>query len=171
MVDLAHETGCDAFSFSPFMVAWGALESFALGPDEVRSVQIALRRVKGRLRSLSLSGNVDEILLRYDLGSDSWTKLPCYIGWIHARIRVDGTVQPCGRCDVDLDLGNVNEHPFPEIWNGPALRAFRRRTVTCEGVASLLDRCECGHCCFVRDNMRVHRVFRWLSPLGRLLQS
>jgi MoaA/NifB/PqqE/SkfB family radical SAM enzyme len=171
MVDLAHDTGCDALSFSPFMAAWGALASFELSPDQVQSAQAGLRGVKDRLDPLGLSGNVDEILLRYGLGREAWRKLPCYIGWIHARIRVDGRVQPCGRCDAGMVLGNVKERPFPEVWNGPALRAFRRKTLTSAGVASLFDHCECGYCCFVRDNMRVHRLFRWFAPLARRLRG
>jgi MoaA/NifB/PqqE/SkfB family radical SAM enzyme len=45
----------------------------------------------------------------------------CFSRWLRADVFPDGTVSPC----LGLDVGNVREKPFSEIWNGPAFRRFR----------------------------------------------
>ena len=163
LVDLALRTGCTGLSFAPFRsFGVGALASFMLSAGEEQLVQLSLLQARRRLNSLSMSHNIDEVLMRYELGSAVWQKLPCYIAWIHARIRVDGTVQPCGSCNVAF--GNLYENTLHQVWNGSAIRAFRRQTLTCKGLASISEPCGCHFCCYVGDNMRVHRFFRWLSP-------
>jgi MoaA/NifB/PqqE/SkfB family radical SAM enzyme len=166
LVDLALRTGCNGLSFAPFRsFGIGALAPFDLSTDEERLVQLSLFRARRRLKSFPMGHNIDEILLRYKLGSAVWQKLPCYIAWIHARIRVDGAVQPCGSCSVAF--GNLYENTLHEVWNGSAIRAFRRRTLTCKGLASISEHCGCNFCCYVGDNMRVHRLFKWFAPLAR----
>ena len=71
-------------------------------------------------------------------------KTPRYIGWLHAYLKVDGTVLPCGDCD--LVMGNLNDHSLQEIWNGPAFRAFRRQTLTRAGLRALDRQCDCAFC-------------------------
>jgi MoaA/NifB/PqqE/SkfB family radical SAM enzyme len=123
LVDLALRTGCNGLSFAPFRsFGVGALAPFDLSTDEERLVQLSLFRARRRLKSFPMGHNIDEILLRYKLGSAVWQKLPCYIAWIHARIRVDGAVQPCGSCSVAF--GNLYENTLHQVWNGSAIRAF-----------------------------------------------
>jgi len=167
MVELAYGSGCNGLLFAPLGTVLGELSSIALGPEEEGQVRRSLSKARQKLDSLGLQHNIDQVLLRYELGRDVWRKLPCYMAWLHARIRVDGSVQPCGRCDPTVDFGNLNEQSFPEIWNSPAIRAFRRRAMTKDGLASIGERCDCNYCCFVGDNLRVHRIFRWLSPFVR----
>jgi MoaA/NifB/PqqE/SkfB family radical SAM enzyme len=45
----------------------------------------------------------------------------CFSRWLRADVFPDGTVSPC----LGLDVGNVREKPFSEIWNGPTFRRFR----------------------------------------------
>ncbi len=45
----------------------------------------------------------------------------CFSRWLRTDVLPDGTVSPC----LGLDVGNVRERPFSEIWNGPAFRRFR----------------------------------------------
>jgi hypothetical protein len=52
--------------------------------------------MKKRLNSLSMEHNIGETLLRYRIGEAVWNKLPCYVGWLHARIKVDGMVLLAG---------------------------------------------------------------------------
>jgi MoaA/NifB/PqqE/SkfB family radical SAM enzyme len=162
MVDLAHTTGCDTLSFSPLKTWRGQLASFALSPDEEKLLEPALSRMKRRLSSLSIKHNIDHTLLRYRIGEAVWQELPCYIAWLHARIKVDGTVLPCEPCG--LPMGRLEENTFQEIWNGPAYRNFRRQALTREGLGRLGEHCDCGFCCHVEDNLRVDRIFRWVSP-------
>jgi len=162
MADLAYETGCNASSFSPFLSHRGRLDPYALSAEEEKSLCLSLVKMKKRLNSFSMEHNIDETLLRYRIGEAVWNKLPCYVGWLHARIKVDGTVLPCG--PWNQPLGHLKENRFQEIWNGLPYRAFRQHTVTREGLASLAKVCDCGFCCLAKDNDRVHRFFRFFSP-------
>jgi len=162
-IDLAYSNGCDSLSFSPFKTRRQALDSFALTPDEEERLIFTLKQMKGRLDSLAMGNNIDQTLLRYKIGEAVWEKLPCYIAWLQARVKVDGSVLPCNPCD--LVMGNVREAGLKAIWNAAGFRNFRRQTMTREGLRRMAEHCDCGFCCHVEDNVRVHRFFRWFSPL------
>jgi MoaA/NifB/PqqE/SkfB family radical SAM enzyme len=162
MVDLASSTRCNALSFSPFYTSRGKLAPYALSPVEFKSLYYSLIHVKKRLNSSPINHHIDEVLLRYRIGEAVWDQYPCYIGWFHSRIKVDGTVLPCSRCD--LPLGHLKENSFQEIWNGLPYRNFRRRLITKSAVNSIHQDCDCGFCCFVGNNIRIHRKFKWVSP-------
>lgn len=164
MVDLALITGCDTISFSPFLSTQGTLSSYSLSLDQERSLCLSLVQMRKQMRFLPLNHNIARTLLHYRMGramGGQW-KLPCYIGWYHSRIKVDGTVLPCGRCNIVM--GNLGKNSFHEIWNGSSYRIFRRQTLTREGLATLGEQCDCEFCCYTEDNLRVHRLFRWLAP-------
>jgi MoaA/NifB/PqqE/SkfB family radical SAM enzyme len=162
MVELAHTTGSNMLSFSPFKTRREELAEFALSRDQERVLNVTLCRMKQQLNSLSIKENIDQTFLRYRIGEAVWQKLPCYIAWLHARVKVDGTVIPCNPCD--LPMGSLKESRFDEIWNGSAYREFRKRTLTRSGLISVGRHCDCGFCCHVEDNVRVHRLFKWISP-------
>jgi MoaA/NifB/PqqE/SkfB family radical SAM enzyme len=162
LLDLAYETGCNGISFSPFIAHRGRLDRYGISPEEEKSLCFSLVKMKKRLNSLSMEHNVDETLLRYRIGEAVWNKLPCYVGWLHARIKVDGTVLPCG--PWNQPLGHLKENRFQEIWNGPHYRTFRQQTLTREGLACIAKVCDCGFCCLTKDNVRVHRFFQFFSP-------
>ncbi len=164
-VELAIATKCDGVSFSPFYTWRGALTSLALPPNEEQSLLRSLGNMEKRLRSIRLSHNIGQTRTRYQIGKSVWQNSPCYIGWIHTRIKTDGTVLPCNRCDIPM--GNIGATGFHEIWNGFSYRNFRSRTSTREGLASLHHRCDCEYCCFIKDNLRIHRFFRLASAFRR----
>jgi radical SAM protein with 4Fe4S-binding SPASM domain len=167
MIELGSERECDGIYFSPMQNVKSQLNSFALSEDEMK---IFVRRLLGMKKRLALTGlehNIGWVVERYRMGDAVWEKMPCYIAWYHARIRVDGSVQSCGRCDHRVSFGNLNTETFPDIWNSYAIRKFRHQTFTREGLASLCDRCDCRQCCFVVDNLRVHRIFRWFRPISK----
>jgi MoaA/NifB/PqqE/SkfB family radical SAM enzyme len=160
--DIALAGSCNGLSFAPMYIAGRTLASYALSPAEERSARRSLSRLRIRLDSLSLSHNIDEVLLRYEFGEAVWQKMPCYTPWFHARIRVDGTVLPCTRCD--FSLGNIKDHSFCDIWNGSAVRTFRPQAIRHNKFHLLREHCDCNFCCFVGDNARVHRFIKWFLP-------
>ena len=165
MADLAIETGCNQVSFAPMYSANEILDSYLLSPEEEKWLRGTLIRVKQRLNSLPFQHNIPQALLRYELGKTFWQKIPCYIPWFHARIRVDGTVRPCARCN--LVMGDLHKNTFDEIRNGSAFCAFRRKVFEPNGLDSMRENCDCSFCCFVADNARVHRFIKWFSPFLR----
>ena len=54
--------------------------------------------------------------------------LPCYIGYIYARILVNGNVIPCCKA-VDMPLGNIQNQSFKEIWYSDKYEEFRKKAV------------------------------------------
>jgi radical SAM protein with 4Fe4S-binding SPASM domain len=164
MTDLAQLAGGSYISYSPMVSTRDELNAVALKPEQIDLFKKSLRKEKRRLESYKIEHNIDEIYTRYRLGPSVWKELPCYVSWYHARIRADGTVQPCGRCNSDIEFGNIHTNTFKDIWNGPLIREFRAKTRTTKGLASLQRSCNCQYCCFVEDNTKIHRVIRWLSP-------
>ena len=162
MIDLVCATGCNTLSFSPLKSRRGKVNSLALSHDEEMALCRYLTKTKRRLESLSINHNINNTLMRYKIGEAVSEKLPCHIAWLHARIKVDGTVLPCNPCDQPM--GNLNQDRFPEIWNGPAYRAFRRKTGTRKGLTTMSKDCDCGFCCHVGDNLRINNIFKWLKP-------
>ena len=164
-LELALTAKCDGVSFSPFYTWRGALTSSALSPNEEQSLLLSLGKIEKRLQFLRLSHNIGQTRTRYQIGKRVWQNIPCYIGWIHTRIKTDGTILPCNRCDIPM--GNIEVNSFQEIWNGSPYRNFRSQATTREGLASLTHQCDCEYCCFIKDNLRIHRLFKWASPFQR----
>ncbi len=53
----------------------------------------------------------------------------CYMPWYSAAVRGNGDVFACCMLMIEPDarpLGNVNEHTFENIWNGPGYETIRR---------------------------------------------
>jgi MoaA/NifB/PqqE/SkfB family radical SAM enzyme len=139
--------------------------SSMLSQEEISEVVRYLSRL-GK-QSSQLKHNIGWAVSRYKYFLPWEAGIPCYAAWYHARVRVDGMVQPCGRCDPRVDFGNINELPFRTLWNGPAIQGFRETMLTKDGLLSMQEKCDCVNCCFVWDNLRVHRIFRFFLPLVR----
>jgi radical SAM protein with 4Fe4S-binding SPASM domain len=55
----------------------------------------------------------------------------CRFAYDRLRVEVDGNVSPCGLdSHHELELGNLSEQDFDEIWNGPTARDLRRAHYT-----------------------------------------
>jgi MoaA/NifB/PqqE/SkfB family radical SAM enzyme len=160
--DLAWATGCNTISLSMLRKLRDAqISSFCLSKQEERMVSLDLRRLKKKLQGIFPSYSIDPLLRRLEVGEAIWEKMPCYMGWITAEVKMDGTVIPC--CSCNLPMGNINESSMADIWNSPAYQAFRRQTITRAGLTAMSRRCDCAYCGYT-DNDRVHRIFKWIAP-------
>jgi MoaA/NifB/PqqE/SkfB family radical SAM enzyme len=126
-IRLAHEIGADAVTFSPFRVWSDEFSSDALSGPEIDEACHDLAESRRLVESLGMSHNLEEAILRFQLKESFWGDIPCYIGWLHAHITVDGTVVPCGACPIPL--GSLDDSDFEDIWNGPRYREFRARSM------------------------------------------
>ena len=162
LVELAAETRCDKMEFATLKTRRGVLDSYVLSRDEERVLMNTLKATEKKLNSLSIDHNIPKIVRHYRIGNKVWEKYPCYVGWVQAHMKVDGTVFPCNPCD--LPMGNADQKTFAEVWNGPAFRAFRRKTITRDGLATMDRHCDCSFCRHIDDNIRIHRRFKWFSP-------
>lgn len=166
MADLAYQAGCNALTFSPLKCWWGSLGSVSLSLTEEKLLLHSLSRLEEKLDSLSLKHNIRNTVLRYKIGYAVWEKMPCYIAWLHVRVRVNGNVSPCHR--YALPMGNLNEERLQKIWNNSGFRTFRTKTMTRIGLTSIAEHCDCNFCGFIHDNMQVHRIFKWLSSFAAI---
>lgn len=67
--------------------------------------------------------------------------LRCRWPWTAAYVTAEGDVTPCCNCPDSrrVNLGNLFEKPFVQIWNAPAYRRFRRELRT--GVPEICRSC------------------------------
>lgn len=104
LFEIARATGCEVLSFSPFVTQKHMFASHVLTPAEEREVLGRLERLKKACETLKMAHTINTALLRYRVGGAVWEAVPCYIGWLHARIKPDGGVLPC----------TSHEHPLRE---------------------------------------------------------
>ncbi len=138
MVDFTLETGSEWVEFTVVDTIPGATDAILFNEEQRQRLYRDSVKVRERLARQGLEG----VLYNYDMwlrriGSpDSITgnhdanivhTFPCYIGWTFARVMPDGKVTSCLKSHR-IPIGNLHETPFPEIWNGPKQRYFRRKT-------------------------------------------
>ena len=164
-VDLVLASGCDSVTFAFFHDWGGQFESYGLLPEDGEPLRRELLRAKRSFEAAGVKHNVDQYLARVDLGPGAWRTVPCYAGWFESYIKVDGSVLPC--CPCSMVMGSLREKSFPEIWNAPEYKDFRRRSVSPQALGALQASCNCANCSVLMDSARVHRVFRWFNPIAR----
>lgn len=164
-IDLAHETGCNGILFTPFDPQGDKAKSAALSDEQIDFVLEQFPAALKRMAALGIEHNVDRIFKRHQFNLNGDLRTPCYIGRIQTRIRVDGAVMPC--CYCNMLLGDLNKKSMKDIWNDFPYKDFRNRAETKEGLDTLTGTCSCDWCCYVGQNYRIHRIFKWLAPLCR----
>ena len=141
------------------------MEKFRIAAEDLPELRRSLREARGWSEERGLGHNIPEAMARFDAGENVWAASPCYIAWLHARMRLDGTVQACLTCDHKL--GDLNRQSLEEIWNGADYRRFRR-VLSQRSPAALKGACDCSYCCYFAANHQVHRFYRWVAPLARM---
>ena len=165
---LAMEAGCNGIKFSPFLDHGGMLAHYAIPDEELPIVIGTLRGLRAQLGG-RLAHNIDEILLRYRY-PQVWEAAACYVAWIDARVRIDGTVVACNLCQGVL--GDLKRRSMCDVWNDAPFRSFRKRTRDRASLRALRGTCSCDFCCHLRANVSVHRLARWLAiPAGMRRRS
>ena len=95
------------------------------------------------------------------------TKFICKHPWAHFEVNnPNGNVTMC--CNNDTVLGNVNEQPIDEIWNGEGFTRMRKR-MTEEGAHAF-----CPHTCPVLQGGKKYENLDWyqdLDPEGPIRQN
>jgi len=164
-VRLIVESGCESVAFGAFRDYGGPFESECLSRADCENLRSDMQRAGEELERAGIAHNIGTYLERAQLGGDAWRSFPCYAGWFEAYIKNDGSVLACCRCR--MVMGDLTQQCFPEIWNAPAYRDFRRRASDIRQLARMGQgqECNCANCAQWYDNRKVHRVWRWLAPL------
>jgi len=159
---LIRQIRCDSVSLNFFRNWGGDFQDLTLLPEDYYEIRKDLWKMKKELKAMGVQNNIDEYLSRLKLAPDYWKRLPCYVGWFQTYITVDGTIIPCSHCYYKV--GNIVDTPFNAIWNGSKMKKFRRQGVQLIREKSPFKFCDCPNCCRIKDNLRVHRIFKWILP-------
>lgn len=68
-------------------------------------------------------GEIDEYYTKFDFSPKSYSG-KCKSPWMVAYVFPDGSVHPC--LSLGVDIGNIREQPFVDIWNDDKYIRFRR---------------------------------------------
>ncbi|MHC4480045.1 MAG: SPASM domain-containing protein, partial [Planctomycetota bacterium] len=163
----------DTAVFRPFDdVQDAGLEPVAPTAQQAAEVRRALGQVRVLLERAAIRHNIDALGKVFGGKLDTralYSIVPCYYGWLMARINTDGNVYPCCRCYEPL--GNIREMSFREIWWGEAYRQFRRQAITLNQRSEPLEGCVCYSCVHHTANLRVYRALHPLRGRSRRLRQ
>jgi len=141
MIEFCLETGSDWVEFTLVDTIPGRTEGLLLDDKQSAELSVACEAAEREKRYYRADGkflvsNFTHFKRRlqsrysaqaeYDRGF--LEGIPCYIGWLFARILADGNVNSCLKSHR-FPVGNIYEESFDKIWNGKKQREFRRRTL------------------------------------------
>lgn len=145
MIEFALDVGADEIQFVPVDPVKDKTETLLLNQEEKKELLGNLNLIKQRYsletfryvssdgRQLMLPGfegfikrieKVDTVSGAYD--EERVQELPCYVGWLFARIMATGNVVPCCK-GHRMIMGNVHKDRFNKIWSSRIYREFRNK--------------------------------------------
>jgi len=142
MVDFALETGCDSLEFTVIDTIPDATDALMLDDSQRKSVINDCLLIKERLKKEGVKpkisilqfehfmrrvSNSDANIAQYD--KNLLEEMPCYIGWLFARILADGNVNFCLKAHR-IPVGNIYANDFIRIWNSNKQQEFRKRALS-----------------------------------------
>lgn len=94
-------------------------------------------------------------------------EVPCYVGWLFARVMATGSVVPCCK-GHRMDMGNVREKRFKDIWCSTKYNEFRHNGIflsKCDPYFSLIGnsavaRTGCYNCDNLWQNVPMQTMLR-----------
>ena len=137
MFDFAEHVKANAVYYTLVDPIPGYTDGLLLNPQHSQELLGMIAEVEKKAASLPEHGkieleNFDQFKRRvansntgaghYD--NNMIDNIPCYVGWMFARLLPDGSVSPCCR-GVNKPLGNLFQNSFAEIWHSPAYCEFR----------------------------------------------
>ena len=192
MLDYGFDVGADEIQFVPVDPVKGKTEALLLTDDERKELLGSLYAIKQHYDSgsfcYSLAGGRSIRLPDFDgfihrveklntssgaYDEDRIDEIPCYVGWLFARIMTTGDVVPCCK-GHRMVLGNVYKDSFRKIWNSKRYREFRSRAKNLKKSHAYFlaignaasDKTGCYNCDNLWQNEPMHRLILSL-PLAR----
>lgn len=162
MVELAAEVGAGNVGFKRIDVI-PETKQLLMNEKQVKELEILLREARVKAKQFNICTSIDfyqkYIVKGLTTGrytSDYYTQVPCYVGWLSARILSDGSVIPCCGC-YDVVMGNIRNSSFTEIWNSKDYREFREKSINIWKNQELVHKCKCYSCIDFEFNLGVYR--------------
>ncbi|MFH1092576.1 MAG: radical SAM protein [Candidatus Omnitrophota bacterium] len=140
MVDFAIATGSNSLEFTVIDTIPNATDALMLSDVQRQHVLKSAKDIEERLsvgdknkvkvlgfeQFIRRVSNVDAKCAEYD--KNILTNLPCYVGWLFARILADGNVNFCLKAHR-IPVGNIYADSFSHIWNNRKQQEFRKRAL------------------------------------------
>lgn len=149
-----------------------ALESLALSEEQRVEARRLLVEARHFLDDRGIKHNIPNIMqvVKSQLDTTEFHRLvPCYYGWLCARVNALGEVRPCCRCY--MSMGNAFEQDFRDIWHGEKYRLFRHNALRINRGHKPVGKCDCFSCVHHNANLRVYKAMhplRWRRQRSRL---
>ncbi len=142
MIEFARDSLCESVEFTLIDTMPGKTDKLALDSKERDKIYNNCIEIKKEmLPNFDYKGihlfRFDQFLRRISDEKDVFNakydkniidSLPCYIGWLFARILPDGNVNSCLKSHR-FPVGNLFEKSFSEIWNSTKQQHFRKNTL------------------------------------------
>jgi anaerobic magnesium-protoporphyrin IX monomethyl ester cyclase len=142
MVDFALESGCDSLEFTVIDTIPDATDALMLNDGQRQAVLVDCNKINQRLETGDLKNKIkvlqfEQFIRRMDnaaaktaqYDNDILNQMPCYMGWLFARILADGNVNFCLKAHR-IPVGNIYAHDFIQIWNNRKQQEFRKRAMS-----------------------------------------
>ena len=93
--------------------------------------------------------------------------IPCYVGWIYARILTNGDIIPCCKAHL-FPLGNLYKDYFKKIWFSKRYNEFREKARNMKKSDPYFKKIECyKECDNLGMNLEFHKRIRGLSSFQK----
>lgn len=141
MIALAIQTNSETIEFTVIDTIPGKTDKLLLNDKEIHILfenckklkeNYVTRNSENKLQLLGFEqflrriSNINAKSAEYD--SNIIGNMPCYAGWVFARILADGNVNSCLKSHR-FPVGNILDQDFRTIWNGPLQKYFRQKTI------------------------------------------
>ncbi|MEI6831362.1 MAG: radical SAM protein [Candidatus Omnitrophota bacterium] len=131
IADFACTVKADEVSFTVVDVIPSQTDALLLNEEQKEQVVQDYAKLTQNIKFAELDEFKRRILTKgsckgeYD--KDMVNTIPCYLGWLFARIRANGFVNPCLKSH-QISVGNIYKQSFHEIWNSSLQQEFRNKT-------------------------------------------
>ncbi|MCX5701653.1 MAG: radical SAM protein, partial [Candidatus Omnitrophica bacterium] len=141
MIDFAQETKSEFVEFTVVDTMPKATDKLILTQEQGKIVLEQCEEIKSRMNGernnhtpevlnfehfMRRVDNLDAQQAQYD--SKFIDSVPCYVGWLFARIMPNGDVNSCLKSHR-FPVGNLHQHNFKKIWNSKKQVYFRQKTL------------------------------------------
>lgn len=143
MLNFAIEVGANDIQFVPMDPVKEKTETLLLGDKEKKELLERLYKIRQRYDSKAsqyISEDARSVVLsdfegfirrieKLNIISGAYDEevveeIPCYVGWLFARIMTTGSVVPCCK-GHRMSMGNIYKNKFKEIWLSDTYNEFR----------------------------------------------
>lgn len=151
MIDFAREWEAEQVNFKLASLGRGTERARISEDQRARLLSDLIPRARARA-TLPTNLDVFERQLRAGGGDTApIEEIGCFMGYVYARVLVDGTVLFC--CNTEVVVGNLADARFSELWRAPRWEAMRARMRDGDYLPS------CRQCGKVVQNVKLGKAF------------